>query len=110
MFLKLIWLYSVVVVFQTIFQHLPQQRRLQPETKLSTKKLIQLGANKKRVQQQLMAETGMVVTLKDVHNLGSEDSSGAPCGMSVNHVAHYHLQSQPAQFTGPTTRSNTICT
>ena len=58
---------------QVSFQHLPRQRKLDDKEKQEAKGMLRLKANKKLIQSHLVQGTGKVVTLKDIHNLASED-------------------------------------
>jgi len=58
-------------VLQVEFAHLPQQRRLDDESKKKVLSMVALKVNKKLLQQHLMAETGQVVILKDIHNISA---------------------------------------
>ncbi|KAH0821101.1 hypothetical protein GEV33_001690 [Tenebrio molitor] len=54
------------------FQYLPHQRRLSGKDKESVEELLALRANKKLVKQKLEQETGKVLTLKDLSNIGQK--------------------------------------
>ena len=54
---------------QAAFEHLPRQRKLDEQAAEQAKKMLQLKANKKLLQQHIHNKCGKIVTLKDLHNL-----------------------------------------
>lgn len=52
-----------------LFDHLPQQRRLDNAQQQEVTMMLELKANKKLVQQHISSKSGHVVLLKDIHNL-----------------------------------------
>lgn len=54
---------------KTIYDHLPRQRRICPDTQNEVKAAFKLKANKKLLQQHLQQTTGKVITLKDLSNI-----------------------------------------
>lgn len=59
-------------VAKSLFQHLPNQRRLSPESKQDVYELLQLKANKKMVQEKVFQTTGKRLTLKDLSNISAK--------------------------------------
>ncbi|CAB3983003.1 zinc finger SWIM domain-containing 3-like [Paramuricea clavata] len=51
------------------FEHLPTQRRVEGETKEDVKRMLEMKANKKLIQQHILHSTGKSMTLKDIHNM-----------------------------------------
>ena len=49
-----------------MFWHLPHQKRLNNDMKDKAAKLLQMNANKNKIQEQLSEETGKVILLKDL--------------------------------------------
>jgi len=56
-------------ISKTLFSHLPNQRKLKPETKAIVLELMDLKANKKMIQNKIMKDSGKVLTLKDLSNI-----------------------------------------
>ena len=54
-----------------LFDHLPQQRRLNNAQREEVATMLGLKANKKLVQQHIASKSGHVVVLKDIHNLAN---------------------------------------
>lgn len=52
-----------------LYDHLPQVRRMTPETKNRVKELLELKTNKNKIKNLISKETEKVVLLKDIHNL-----------------------------------------
>ena len=52
-----------------LFDHLPQQRRLDSAQQKEVSTMLELKANKKLVQQHIQSKSGRVVLLKDIHNV-----------------------------------------
>ena len=52
-----------------LFDHLPQQRRLDSAQREEVSTMLELKANKKLVQQHIASKSGRVVLLKDIHNV-----------------------------------------
>ena len=61
----------LVYIYQTLFKHLPHQRKLDQETKAKALELMSVNGEKKLIQQELSIKSGKVVTLKDLHNLNA---------------------------------------
>ena len=53
------------------FAHLPQQRRLDDESKKEVSDMLALKVNKKLLQCHIMTGTGRIVILRDLHNIGA---------------------------------------
>ena len=51
------------------FQHYSRQRRLDPEYEKTIQDYMKMDCNKKVIQQKIIAETGKIVILKDLHNI-----------------------------------------
>ena len=58
------------------FAHLPQQRRLDAESKKEVSDILALKVNKKLLQRHIMTETGQIVILRDLHNIGAGSFNG----------------------------------
>jgi len=56
---------------ELLFSNLPNQRRLEPQMKADVLELMEMKANKKLIQAKVQAETGKVVTLRDLSNIRS---------------------------------------
>ncbi|CAI6358634.1 unnamed protein product [Macrosiphum euphorbiae] len=56
-------------VSQLLYSHLPNQRKITPESKAIVLELMDLKANKKMIQHKIMNESGKIVTLKDLSNI-----------------------------------------
>ncbi|KAL5239021.1 hypothetical protein ACI65C_006431 [Semiaphis heraclei] len=56
-------------VSQVLYSHLPNQRKITPESKAIVLELMDLKANKKMIQQKIMNKSGKIVTLKDLSNI-----------------------------------------
>ena len=52
-----------------LFDHLPQQRRLDSAQREEVSTMLELKANKKLVQHHITSKSGHVIVLKDIHNL-----------------------------------------
>ena len=52
---------------------MPQQRHLDNTSKDMAKLMLAMKANKKLVQNHLMRDTGKIVILRDLHNLGAKN-------------------------------------
>lgn len=61
-------MYSTLFI-QELFKQLPQQRKLTPHEQERAKYLLELKANKKMVQNDLVKSTGKSIILKDLSNL-----------------------------------------
>ena len=57
--------------------HMPKQRRLDPDTKQEAVKMMNLKANKKMLQNDLM--TGKPLILKDLHNILGQSKPNQRC-------------------------------
>ena len=57
--------------------HLPQQWKLSGDTYQETKNMLNVKANKTMIQQHIYRNTGKIVTLKDLHNLGSDKDTSS---------------------------------
>ena len=57
------------VIFQELYNHLPQQRQLPKSAKDKATGLLMMNANRKLVQQQMSQEPGKIILLKDLSNL-----------------------------------------
>ena len=55
--------------------HLPWQRKLSEDAYQDTKNMLYVKANKKMIQQHIYQQSGKVVTLKDLHNIGSDTTT-----------------------------------
>ena len=64
-----------IMLLQEAFAHLPQQRRLDDESRREVSDMLALKVNKKLLQRHLMTETGRVVMLRDLHNIGTASLS-----------------------------------
>ena len=60
-----------IVLLKVAFAHLPQQRRLDDENRKEVSDMLALKVNKKLLQQRIMTDTGQVVILRDLHNIGA---------------------------------------
>ena len=60
---------SILLFSQDIYQHLPQQRRLDDEDKQEVRELLNLKINKKLLQQHISESKVKVVTLRDISNV-----------------------------------------
>ena len=58
-----------------LFRHLPQQRQLTTQEKSVASSFLDLGANKKLLQEKLMRETNKVVILKDLANIEQQSKN-----------------------------------
>lgn len=56
---------------QMLYNNLPNQRRLSPQTRSEVIALMDMKANKKLIQAKIQSETGQYVTLKDLSNVYS---------------------------------------
>lgn len=54
---------------QTLYNNLPNQRRLTLQTRSEVIALMEMKANKKLIQAKIQSETGQCVTMKDLHNV-----------------------------------------
>ncbi|XP_003240149.2 uncharacterized protein LOC100575956 isoform X2 [Acyrthosiphon pisum] len=54
---------------ETLFSHLPNQRRVTPQEKMEVLELMKLKANKKLIQHKMQTKTGKVINLKDIANI-----------------------------------------
>ena len=63
---------SIPLFSQDIYQHLPQQRRLDDEDKQEVRELLNLKVNKKHLQN-ISESKGKVVTLRDISNVRIEN-------------------------------------
>ena len=52
--------------------HLPQQRKLSGDIYQETKNMLNVKGNKTMIQRHIYRNTGKIVTLKNLHNLGSD--------------------------------------
>ena len=57
-----------------MFDHLPQQRRLDSVQREEVSTMLKLKANKKLVQQHIASKCGRVVILKDIHNVNNHQN------------------------------------
>uniref|UniRef100_A0A1X7TS70 Uncharacterized protein n=1 Tax=Amphimedon queenslandica TaxID=400682 RepID=A0A1X7TS70_AMPQE len=62
-------------ITRELFKQLPTQRKLSAQEQASARHLLSLKANKKMVQDNLSADTGKVVLLKDLSNIMRRDTS-----------------------------------
>ena len=65
-----------IVLLKVAFAHLPQQRRLDDESRKEVSDMLALKVNKKLLQRHIMTETGRVVILRDLHNIGAASFQG----------------------------------
>ena len=63
--------YEISFELEVLFDHLPQQRRLNNAQREEVATMLGLKANKKLVQQHIASKSGHVVVLKDIHNLAN---------------------------------------
>ncbi|CAI6358791.1 unnamed protein product [Macrosiphum euphorbiae] len=54
---------------KTLFNHLPNQRKINPQNKTEVLELMELRANKKLIQHTMQLKTGKIITLKDLSNI-----------------------------------------
>ena len=66
------------VTNRELFKHLPQQRKLTSEERSVASKLMEMGVNKKLLQQKMMRETKKVVLLKDLANIEQQAKNAGP--------------------------------
>lgn len=59
-----------------MYRHLPTQRQLSAATTAKAAKLLEMKANKKLIQQELVKETGNIILLKDLSNIASRVKQG----------------------------------
>jgi len=57
------------VLSETLFNHLPNQRKINPQNKTEVLELMELRANKKLIQHTMQLKTGKIITLKDLSNI-----------------------------------------
>ena len=75
------------VFFQAVYDHLPQVRKLDNDSKKMVVEMLEMKANKKILQNHLIQQTGKCVLLRDLHNLspGKIPNSCAVFGCSSNY-------------------------
>ncbi|XP_050056000.1 zinc finger SWIM domain-containing protein 3-like isoform X11 [Aphis gossypii] len=56
---------------EVLFNHLPNQRKMNTQSKSEVLELMQLRANKKLIQHTMQIKTGKIITLKDLSNIYS---------------------------------------
>jgi len=54
---------------ETLFNNLPNQRRMTPKNKSDIIQLMDMRANKKLIQDKYLTETRKIITLKDLSNI-----------------------------------------
>ena len=59
-------------ILRSLYDHLPSERKLKDKEKENVSEMLQVNANKKRIQQHISQSTGKVVLLKDIHNIKTE--------------------------------------
>ena len=59
---------GVFIFSQAAFERLPQNRELEPRKRAEAEALINLGCNRKKLQNKIATETGKHLTLKDLKN------------------------------------------
>ena len=59
-----------------LFMHLPKQRKLKPAEKSIASSFLEMGANKKLLQEKLMRDTNKIVLLKDLANIQQGANGG----------------------------------
>ena len=64
-----------IMLLKEAFAHLPQQRHLDDESSGEVSDMLALKVNKKLLQCLLMTETGRVVILRDLYNIGTASFS-----------------------------------
>ena len=74
---------------QELFRQLPKQRRLSDYVKEKAVALLRMDANKKKVQQQLIEETGKVILLKDLSNLRATNVSSKTSTNDLDSTVKY---------------------
>ena len=74
---------------QELFRQLPKQRRLPDYVKEKAVALLRMDANKKKVQQQLIEETGKVILLKDLSNLRATNVSSKTSTNDLDSTVKY---------------------
>lgn len=73
---------------QSVYDHLPRQRRLSEGITQEVQKLLKLKVNKKLLQQHVNDATGKVITLKDITNLQTKAKDIAKGNViaTINHL------------------------
>jgi len=54
---------------EVLFNNLPNQRKMNTQSKSEVLELMQLRANKKLIQHTMQIKTGKIITLKDLSNI-----------------------------------------
>ena len=67
---------GVFVFSQAAFEHLPQNRKFEPRERAEAEALINLGCNRKKLQNKIATETRKQPTLKDLTNIQSALKKG----------------------------------
>jgi len=60
---------------EMLFNHLPNQRKMNTQSKSEVLELMQLRANKKLIQHTMQIKTGKIITLKDLSNIYSTSTT-----------------------------------
>ena len=55
--------------------HLPRQRKLSKDAYQDTKNMLSVKVNKNMIQQHIYQQSGKVVTLKNLHNIASDNTT-----------------------------------
>lgn len=72
-----------------MFKHAPKQRRLIAEEESNAKKFMQLKANKKLLQQDIIENAGKIVTLRNLSNVAAKGLGTAPNGLKLHQTILY---------------------
>ncbi|KAK7114682.1 hypothetical protein V1264_000704 [Littorina saxatilis] len=84
-------------VLECLYNVMPAQRRLNKEDKEKAKEMLKVNADRKLLRHHLPTNSGKVLTMKDVHNIGTsvKSKSKSSCSKTqLNDIASY-LNSQP---------------
>ena len=73
-------------VNRELFRNLYHQRRLDEVEKENIKQMLDMKANKKIIQSNVMQSTGKVLLLKDIHNIKKSDAKNNDCSTLQNAV------------------------
>ena len=76
----------IVLFSQDYFAHLPRQRHLSKTDLEATKTMLSVKADKKMLQHHIYKTSGKVVTLKDLHNMASDNTSISDANVLIDEM------------------------